>query len=117
MPPEFFSPKLGEVANGKVEPTKASVAGAKALQAWRALTGTSRQQLAERIHLRHSASIWQYETLKLPLTYANLVALQRVTGISAWTLAWPHQRRIMRAISDVAPEAHRRSAPAAAAAP
>lgn len=74
--------------------------GPEALIEWRERTNTSRQQLAEMLHLKHSASVYQYETRRLPFIWPHLVALERITGISIWVLAWPEQRQVMEAVAN-----------------
>jgi transcriptional regulator with XRE-family HTH domain len=74
--------------------------GPKLLRDWRRRTKTSQQTLADQMGLKHSASIYQYEAGRLPFTYAHLVSLQKITGISAWDLAWPGQVLVMRDIGE-----------------
>ena len=98
--PNFFCSKLPIVGIKNVAAIREGLKGPAALTAWRKRTGTSRQDLAHLLGLKHSASVYQYETGRLPLTYAHLVNLQKITGISVWTLAWPGQRLVMRQIAD-----------------
>lgn len=79
--------------------------GPARLREWRLRTETTGQELAERIGLKHSASIYLYETGKLPLPYVRLLALQRITGIPVSVLAWPEQRRVMRQLIDAEAQA------------
>jgi transcriptional regulator with XRE-family HTH domain len=97
LPSKTFSTKLPAVAgkNG----SRGVGRGPTALRTWRERRGISKQGLAEMLGLKHAASVHQYERGMLPLTYSRLVALQRLTGISIWTLAWPGQRVLLREIA------------------
>lgn len=77
--------------------------GPAILREWRRHTGTSRARLAELLGLSDPASIYQYETGRLSLTYIHLITLQSITGIAIWDLAWPEQRYVIRALAGAAP--------------
>lgn len=101
LPADFFPAKLRVVTGDE----SIGLRGPAEVLAWRQSTRTSQRQLAEAIGLKHASSIYLYEAGRQPLTYPHLVSLQRVTGISIWTLAWPGQRLLMREIAATPPEA------------
>jgi len=75
-----------------------AISGPDALRAWRQRTQTSQKQLAKMLNFKHNTSVSWYELGRLPMTFPSLIELQRLTGISIWTLATDEQRQVMREI-------------------